>query len=263
MKKYKTLTIVLTVMFIALGCDDLFDYSAYESKVKDGYKNQTINNINQLKKTNSSVDSFSFVTIADNHLAYYELEKQVEKINGLKNIDFVVHLGDMTQHGRLKEYEIFSDYIKKLQLPVLTVIGNHDYLSNGEDIYQDMFGAFNYSISYKGYKLIFFDAIVWESNKTPDMKWLEEELTQGEEPKLLFSHIHPSDEQFNRTQHYKDIIENSKLKLAMFGHWHAFQTGKLLNTNIDYIIPGWTGDRMMSKITVYDNGQFLMTQIPF
>ena len=62
--------------------------------------------------------------------------------------------------------------MKNLNKPYLTVIGNHDYLSNGEVIYKQMFGDYNYSFEFNKNKFILFDDIIIESNNNPDFNWL-------------------------------------------------------------------------------------------
>ena len=104
--------------------------------VKEEYKNTTKKNLdiiyNLVPDTNNS---FKFAVIADNHYHYNSLRTIVNDITKNPNISFVISAGDVTDMGLLKEYEIFYEIMNNLDKPYLTVIGNHDYNSNGGIIY--------------------------------------------------------------------------------------------------------------------------------
>lgn len=253
-------------ILIVSGCEDVFEYSPYQADVKSKDKNQTVINQQCLEAADTiESDSLVFILIADSHNDYYELEKAVEKINTFNNVEFVVHLGDITDHGWLKEYEIASDILRRLQAPLLTCIGNHDYLAAGKEIYEAMYGQKNYSLVYKEYKLVFFDATTFESNTQPDMAWLESQLTEDGLPTLLFSHIPPWDDQYKseNTSRFAEIIVQSHVVVSMFGHHHAFNAGELFNTNADFIIPGCVGNRKLCRVIVYNYNSYSMKMISF
>jgi len=253
MKSINTIIFVF-VSFFLVSCNNLFDFSPYAADVDDALKNQTKINLNNLSgvQTKSS-ELFSFVTIADSHYKFKELRKAVEKINTIDDIDFVVHLGDMTDKGLMMEYEMFSKEIYYSSIPVFTCIGNHDYLSNGGSIYKQMFGAYNYTIEHKGIKMVFFDATVWESGKTPDMSWFEKELSSCDLPKIVFSHIPPWDDQYSDTNKnkYKDLIDTENVIISMHGHHHEFSDANPMNTETTFLIPGSIDNRNICKIEIF------------
>ncbi len=58
------------------------------------------------------------------------LESTIEYINE-KKPDAVICTGDFTHHARKTEYVEISKLIKKINIPMINVIGNHDSLNHG------------------------------------------------------------------------------------------------------------------------------------
>lgn len=258
--------IVVFVYFFMVSCNNVFEFSPYTADVDDALKNQTQKNTGELvlEHTKSS-SSYSFVTIADSHYKFKELQNAINKINTLEDVDFVVHLGDFTDKGLMMEYESFSKEIERLKLPIFTCIGNHDYLSNGGTIYKQMFGNYNYSIYYKNTKLVFFDATAWESGKQSDMTWFENELSSDDVPKIILSHIPPWDDQYTKenTMKYRTLVNNENVIVSLHGHHHDFSDKNPLETETPFLIPGSIDHGKLCKITVKSDQTFTYELIPF
>jgi predicted phosphodiesterase len=257
LSKIKSLGAIIAIVFLLTSCEKYFEYSPFDAKVKDNDKNQTAANLNLLiDNYTGSSESFSFVTISDSHFSYHDLEETVAKINTLVDIDFVIHLGDMTERGWLKEFEMFTDCISHLNIPIFTCIGNHDYLSNGEQIYRSMFGPFNYSFNHNNFKFVFFDAVTLESDKQPDIAWLDNVLCEDSFPKIILSHIPFFDQQISISDQHamKTSFEENSVILALHGHHHNYEQGKLWDSDIDFIIPGSVDKRKVFKVSI-DNGK--------
>lgn len=262
----KRIGLYIILLFALTACDDVFEFSPYQANVDDEYKHQNSKNLGELylNRGIGPVDSFSFITIADSHNDFKDLERAIEKINQLEQVDFVVHLGDFTNSGLLIEYETYSDIATGLNYPIITCIGNHDYLSNGGRIYEDMFGAYNFSFNYKGVCFVVLDATRFESRKEPDLMWFREVL-QGEYPNIVLSHVPPFDDQFKDedAELYHNLLEQNDVILSLHGHHHNYNYGNLLGGESEYLIPGSIGKGNMCRITVYNNGTYQSEMIPF
>ena len=133
--------------------------------------------------------------------------------------------------------------MKNLNKPYLTVIGNHDYNSNGEIIYKQMFGDYNYSFEFSNNKFIIFDNVVWESNKNPDFDWLSTQLTENALFKQVFviAHIPPFADQFDSDmeQTYKSLMQENNVSLSIHGHVHNYSFGKYYNDDVSYLTVPW------------------------
>jgi predicted phosphodiesterase len=102
-----------------------------------------------------------------------------------------------------------------------------------------MFGDYNYSFEFNENKFVFFDSIVWESNKDPDFDWLSSELSDHALFKQVFviAHIPPFGDQFDREmeQKYAEIMLQNKIPLSIHGHTHRFRYEKMYQDSVNYL----------------------------
>lgn len=251
--RFVKLVLILSILGI-LGRCDYFEYSPYAANVKDEYKNIQHINFNNLLKTDSvQREEIKFAVIADSHHNYHELNEAIVNLNNRNDIDFVIANGDIADHGYLKEYELFHEQMKKLKVPYLTVIGNHDYKSNGEVIYKQMYGDFNYSFAYNNNLFILFDDVFWESNKNPDFDWLENELNNSSKYENVFvlCHIPPYGEQYDdeSEERYKALMIQYDVDLSIHGHIHRFEYGYYYGDGMNYLAVESIMDKEYAIIT--------------
>jgi len=241
-KNNKIIALISITIFI-LACDKIFEFSPYDSNVNAEFKNTTNKNLQLINHIQLDHETFSFAFVTDNHYHYDNLAIVIDDINKRNDIFFVIFGGDITDQGLLKEYEIFYNVMKNLNKPYLTVIGNHDYLSNGEVIYRQMFGECNYSFEFNNNKFVIFDDVVWESNKNPDFDWLSRQLTNNELFKQVFliTHIPPFADQFNSDmeQSYRLLMQKNNVQLSIHGHVHGYSFGDVYNDGVKYLTVPW------------------------
>jgi 3',5'-cyclic-AMP phosphodiesterase len=133
----------------------------------------------ELIRAGAPPDSFKFVALGDTHDAYSALADAVDAINARDDIAFVVHAGDQSDLGLRGEYEFTRDQLARLAVPHLTVIGNHDALGDGAEIYRRMYGPLDYSVEIGAAKFIFFNSNSLEfPGQAPDGPWLERQLME-------------------------------------------------------------------------------------
>ncbi|AQS93388.1 hypothetical protein BXQ17_04500 [Polaribacter sp. BM10] len=226
MKNFK-LVMLLSIITIFIACENLFEYSVYEAGVNSSEKNTTAKNLKLLAELEQNNQDFKFAFITDVHYFYNNLRSVVEDINNRKDIAFVVFGGDIADQALLKEFEIFYDIMKNLNKPYFTVIGNHDYNSNGALIYKEMFGDYNYSFEFNNNKFVMFDDIIWESNKDPDFEWLSNELSDNANYNQVFSFSHipivvSNDLPDEMKNQYNTILKENNVALSVHGHTHGY-----------------------------------------
>ena len=228
------------ILFLINGCD-FFEFSPFEINLDNNESGLTNKNIKKILNTNISYsDNFEFAVISDTHSSYEELKDAIQEINNNDDILFVIHTGDLTDFGLKQEYQWCNDLLDELTVPYITVIGNHDCLSNGVAIYKKMYGKLNYSFIFNDVKFIFFNDNIWEFDKNvPDFNWLEKELSNNSLLKHVFviAHIPPFDRQFNENDEkkYKNIMKQNNISMSIHGHDHKFYYDKYYNDNISYL----------------------------
>ncbi|WP_189663250.1 MULTISPECIES: metallophosphoesterase family protein [unclassified Polaribacter] len=227
------------ILMIFTTCENIFNFSAYMANVKEEDKNTTAKNLQLIEDLQSESKDFKFAFVTDTHFFYDNLKTVLDDINKKEDVLFVIFGGDYSAQGLLKEYEIFYDILKTLKKPFVTVIGNHDYNSNGGIIYKEMFGAFNYSFKFNDNKFVLFDNVVWESNKIPDFDWLSSELSNNALFSQVFviAHIPPSDNQFTDAmeQNYTSLMSENNVPLSIHGHTHGYSYEKPYGDGVNYL----------------------------
>lgn len=173
------------------------------------------------------------ITIAlmsDSHLNYNDVDTVADLINQRHDVNFAVHDGDMTDNAYNFQYDAFIAKFNKIQVPHFAVIGNHDSIGKGRKIYQNYFGAYNYSFVYQGYHFIFFNDNRLEFiNDGWSLDWLETELAKNPTlPKVVFQHInYDNTDAFpeDMSAQMKSLYENNNVQWVINGHRHVFGFG--------------------------------------
>jgi len=190
---------------------------------------------------------FTFVQITDIHTDTVEehrifIEKAVDEINKI-GPDFVVVTGDLvwkageTKISQAKEwFDIYSNLINNLDMPVFNAVGNHDVVGihykkdvstepgYNKEMYRDYFGPTYYSFDWSSYHCIVLDPNEFldgnQFYKIPDyqVEWLRKNLSyrQGK-PLLVFFH-EPTISWENSTK-ILNLLNQHTTKMFS-GHWH-------------------------------------------
>ncbi len=224
MKIYRN-SIYIIIIAILCSCSEMIEFSPYDTGLKSSNLNNFYTeNLNAYRPVNN--DTLSFAVLSDSHFYYDKLNNAVNSINKRAGISFVAMIGDLTDSGLSSEYEFYWKRMRKLHLPIISVIGNHDCLSNGYINYTRMFGDPNFSFICGDYKFIAFNSTVWENgNKMPDFNWLKNEVENSDQKCVILTHIPPWGDQFTdemRNKYY-EIANLPEVVLNVHGHEHRHQ----------------------------------------
>jgi 3',5'-cyclic-AMP phosphodiesterase len=191
---------------------------------------QTRSNLEALSVRGPAPMPFKFVAIGDNHDEYDDLARTVEIINARDDIEFVLVLGDMTDRGLLHEYEWTYDVFSRLDIPFLTVIGNHDALSDGAVIYQKLYGPFDYSFEYGGFEFVMFNSNTLEfPGKAPNRDWLAERTSSSAAPRGVVWATHQDVTQPNElpgdraADFYAELLRTGRVALVAHSHLEEYE----------------------------------------
>lgn len=229
------------IIFVA-ACEK-FEYSPAEVRLDSDEKNITQKNLDKLRRKTPS-DTLKLVLFGDTQRYYDESVLFVKGANKINGVDFSIHTGDITDFGYNQEFKWMNDILSDLKEPHFTVIGNHDFIANGEEVYREMYGLFDYSFVYGKFKFIFLNTNSREfsfNGNVPNLSWLEQEIRQIDnvEKIILVSHVPEHSEDFDGglSNSFFRILESSQVPvLTINGHHHDFNHGNLGgNTDIEFI----------------------------
>lgn len=246
--------------FLALAGCDKFEYDPNQSVNKQSPDRLNFEAIDKISQWEVQ-EQLTFVVTGDTHLDYDNTEKMVTHINNDPEVDFVIHLGDVTDHGLLKEYEWATGVLQKLRVPYLLTIGNHDVVSRGDEVYRYMYGPTDFSVIIDSVKFIFYNNNSREydfNGKVPDLGWLENELSGDNFNRVvLSSHVPYWDrdtDQSKKAQYLKLINHSAKPVLAGFsGHLHEPAVRIHSETQVTHIIPGSVNRKTYLKVRIDKN----------
>lgn len=147
MKQLELMIKITVLLFIALlfqGCN-MLESHPYDVNIS-GEKHLTDKNIQLIEASLSGKETFTFAMISDTQHGYDETKDAVKAINA-GDIDFVVHDGDFTDFGATREFVWQRDILSNLEMPYISVIGNHDCVATGIDAYKAIFGKLDYTFT--------------------------------------------------------------------------------------------------------------------
>jgi 3',5'-cyclic-AMP phosphodiesterase len=256
-KHIRPLVISLCLVVIS-GCDPLFVYSPYETALDEAYHNTNQKNLDRIRSLNTNESkSFKIALLSDAHYHFSKLNDALVHINQSNEFDFAIVLGDLTDNGLLREYVFFHESMSLLKIPHLAVIGNHDYLSNGGEVYHQMYGPGNFTFVYNNVKFVLFDNIRWESNKVPDFGWLEGALVNdhGYDHVIPLSHIPPYDGQMKEyADRFHSLLVGNNIMTSFHGHRHEFSIEDYLGDGVSYVTVSSPQYRVYTALTVSPEG---------
>jgi 3',5'-cyclic-AMP phosphodiesterase len=246
------LTILLLINLTS--CKDLFQYSPNEVRLEEEEKNINQKNIVKLQAVPAQ-DQIKFVVIGDSQRFYDDLDDFVTNINLKTDISFVLLNGDISDFGLNKEFKWINRILKKLTVPYFAVIGNHDMLANGRLIYNQMFGAENFSFTYGGYKFIGLNTNSQETGydgSIPDLPWLQQELQGAYRKAFVFSHVPPFSGQFDekKIDDYTAMLKKHSVGMSIHGHQHEFSYSFPYADGVPYLVVGSMNKRSYAIVSV-------------
>lgn len=237
--KHNCLPVLFCLIFV--GCD-LIDYHPYDAK-DTGYNDLNATAITAIQQTCRDKDTVRFVWMGDTQRWYDETEALVKSVNARGNIDFVIHGGDISDFGMTKEFVWVHRIMKKLDMPYVALLGNHDVLGNGLSVYQGMYGHENFSFIAGNTRFVCLNTNALEfdySHPVPDFSFIKSlinDTTTSVERTLVAMHTPPLGEQFdnNVADVFQLYIRNlTDLKFCMHAHTHKLKIQDLFGDGIIY-----------------------------
>lgn len=223
------------------------ELSPFETDLEAHERDLTRQNIAKLEARPEPREPLRFAVISDSHQAWDELSDVVTHLNQREDLAFVVHLGDMTTFGLRHEFRQTLAQLRKLSVPFLTVIGNHDAISNGKIVYRAMFGPYDYSFEYGQLRFVALNTNPLEFGAgTPDLAWLSAAIeTDDRRPVVVLTHQPPKNGGYEL-----DFLERHGVSALISAHDHAASLSDergLLRVTVD---DAWS--RHWTEVTLED-----------
>lgn len=237
----KRIPILALLALILAGCD-WFEYHPYDGRLNGEIGNNQ-KNIYLIEEALKNKTSFRFVFISDTQRWYDDTKDCVNNINTLDSIDFVIHGGDVTDFGLTNEFLWQRDILQRLKVPYVVIIGNHDMLANGEEIFNSVYGIENFSFMAGNTKFVCLNTNALEldySRPIPNFNFIraQNDSTNTQHKNTIFAmHARPKSEQFNNNvaDVFQDEIKKfPNLLFCINGHDHQMYQEDLFNDGVIY-----------------------------
>lgn len=258
---------VLVLISALLGSCDSFEFSP--NQVFDDNSEINLNSKNLIRlDTLPHDDTITFAFVGDSQRFYDQLDLFVDTVNHIPEIDFVILAGDVSDFGLLTEFELINNFLAKLEKPYFGVIGNHDAVQKGHEVFERMYGPLDFSFDYGGVRFVCHNTNSKEfDSKVPDIAWLRTQLVKNDSVKYFIpvSHVPPYSTDFDEALvgPYTSLFsETPGLLASMHAHVHIHQDTIPYNDGIRYITSDSFDKRSFLMMTVV-NGQIFKTIIDY
>ena len=247
------------VVILMTGC---FETHPYDVKF-DGEKYINKRHTKEIEQRFANRDTLRIAFISDTHLWHSDARDQVDDINRRGDIDFVIHLGDITDTGTSKEFEWSREILDGLHMPYVVLIGNHDFLGTGNQTYSLMFGDVDFSFIAARVKFVCLNTNASEYDymaAVPNFDFMEEEFTRDSalfSRTLVLMHAAPYSDQFNNNvckafRRYLDYFPG--LMCCLYGHDHTDDNNDIYNDGLTFYAVDCAKHRKYRIMTITPDG---------
>lgn len=252
---------IITIIKLLCSCSAL-DYHPYDSLIS-GETELTDKNIDKIEVLTNGKKIIKFAMISDTQGWYDETIDAIKAINGRNDIDFVIHGGDQSDFGVTKEFIWMRDIFQKLKVPYVCLIGNHDCVGSGADVYKKIYGNDNFAFTAGQTRFICLNTNAMEydySHPVPDFDFIWNELNsfpKTASKSVFVMHVKPKDFQFNNNvanifERY--IKEFPGLQFCLYGHNHVVAVDDVFSDGLLYYGCASINKRSYLLFTIKEEG---------
>jgi len=176
--------------------------------------------------------NFKYAFVTDTHVGSptgeEDLNRTVADLNTLKDIDFVIITGDITEMGTNNELKLAKDILSRLNKPYHIIPGNHDtgWSESGGVNFIKEFGGDKFVFDHNGYRFIACASgpyVRMSDGHIPRdaTVWLDSVLkaTPKNMP-IVFANHYPLDNSLDNWYEATDRLKKYNIQYAICGHGH-------------------------------------------
>ena len=258
----KASTVLLITAMLLSSCHDVFDTHPYDTHFDSPYF-LNASNANKIAELCRGKDTLRIVVTGDTQGYYDEAIDMVADINKRSEADFLIHGGDLSNYGATQEFVKQRAILGKLRIPYVALIGNHDCLGTGIDVFNKMYGPTNFS--FIAGRILFLclntNALEYDySEAIPDFDFMLEQShtdTTLYDRTVICMHAPPYNEQFNNNvvqafHHHTQLFRG--LLFCTSAHLHHIEAKDLYGDGIMYISSDSANHRNYLLFTITPSG---------
>ena len=260
--QYRLLIIFFSLQ-VLLSCE-MFESHPYDGNVS-GEKNVNAKNVKLIEDACKGKTTLRFAFISDTQYCYDDTKDFVDAVNKRNDIDFVIHGGDVTEYSLTKEFLWVRDIMNGLQAPYVTLLGNHDCLATGVDVFRRVFGPENFSFLAGDTKFVCLNTNSLEfdfSESVPDLKFMRmqaNDTRSAYEKTVLVIHAPPFSEQFDHERVYDFgnlVADYKRIQFCIHGHTHGLTFNDFFEDGIQYYGVSSIEKRKYMLLTLRPNNEY-------
>ena len=257
MRYFKGLFIVLTMC--SWGC---VEYHPYDTHIH-GQRDINATNISRIEAQCREQRVIRFAVVSDSQRWYDELEDAVEVICERDDIDFVIHAGDITDWGLRSEFEMQRDILNALDLPYICLLGNHDCLGTGREVFREVFGEFDFAFTAGNIRFVCLNTNALEfddGDAVPNIDFVSREVANQPmeiEKSVVVMHAYPRSDQLSGEKAdllHAEISNLRNLQFCLHGHGHRYREEEIYQDGIIYYECSNVGSEEFLIFTVSEDG---------
>ena len=252
---------VAAVLLFAGGCD-LVEYHPYDTRIT-GRTGINAANARRIDEACAGRRSIRFALVSDTQRWYDHTRDAVASINRLEGIGFVIHCGDLSDFGATKEFLWQRDILEGLRVPYVCLLGNHDCLGTGEEVFAEVFGPPDFAFTAGPVRFVCLNTNAMEfdySRPVPDFGFIGRELEHfpsGVGRTVFAMHVQPGEFQFNNNvarvfEWYLNQFPG--LECCLFGHGHHMAALDLFGDGVMWYAVSSIEKRQYLVFTVDEQG---------
>lgn len=252
---------IIVCLFVSLLCGCV-EYHPYDTRV-DGATDINAKNIARIERECKDLKELRFAVVSDSQRWYDELEQAVLEINRRSDIDFVIHAGDLSDFGMRTEFEVQRDILNRLRVPYVCLIGNHDCIATGKDIFAKIFGAADMAFTAGDVRFICLNtnALEYDDGSVPNLDFVEQQLLtmpRDVRRSVVVMHAEPLSDQFYSREVALILQQQLKslpdLQFCVHGHGHRYKKEDIFDDGVTYYECDNVGDSSFLIFTLNNDG---------
>lgn len=183
-------------------------------------------------------------------------DKIIEDIDKKGDVDMVFILGDLTELGLKEEFKWVCDSVGQLDIPVFSVIGNHDSISFGKEIWLKNIGDYDYTFNYQNNQFVAYNDNQYEFENTPAQEFLNYAASLGINSNHIIGLSHyPPGKESDYDQRFKDL----GFTYMLHAHSHKTSHWNLFNLYLTHYVVNDAKDIEYAIANIYEDNIVMET----